>query len=70
MLSSMCFISVPIVADGWPVNANQEAKDKVNFKSIDVSIARFLEEDALWEYYTHLPGGCLSLTDRSRLVPV
>ena len=70
VLSSMWLISVPIVADGWPVNANEDAKDKGNFKSIDVSIARFLEEDALWEYYTQLPGGCLSLTDRSRLVPV
>jgi hypothetical protein len=34
-----------------------------------VASALFLEEDALWEYYSQLPGGCLSLTDRSRLVP-
>lgn len=41
-----------------------------NMKKRDVSIARFLPEDDLWEYYCLLPGGCMSLTDRSRLVPM
>jgi len=36
----------------------------------DASIARFLPEDDLWEYYCLLPGGCMSLKDRSRLVPM
>ena len=36
----------------------------------DVSIARFINEEELWEYYSQLPGGCLSLKDRSRLVPM
>ena len=36
----------------------------------DVSTARFINEEELWEYYSQLPGGCLSLKDRSRLVPM
>eukprot|EP00579_Thalassiosira_antarctica_P002209 CAMPEP_0201868872 /NCGR_PEP_ID=MMETSP0902-20130614/2593_1 /ASSEMBLY_ACC=CAM_ASM_000551 /TAXON_ID=420261 /ORGANISM="Thalassiosira antarctica, Strain CCMP982" /LENGTH=377 /DNA_ID=CAMNT_0048394273 /DNA_START=153 /DNA_END=1286 /DNA_ORIENTATION=- len=71
-LSSMSSIRIPIVADGWPSTIKQvnnthgcEATSKK-----DVSIARFVPEDSLWECYSQLPGGCLSLVDRSRLVPV
>lgn len=70
-LSSMSSIRVPVVADGWP-RAAERARDggRRAVRGEDVSIARFLNEDALWGYYCQLPGGCLSLTDRSRLVPV
>jgi len=70
-LSSMSSIRVPVVADGWPSTKqanNTEGCEAISKK--DVSIARFLPEDSLWEYYCQLPGGCLSLVDRSRLVPV
>jgi hypothetical protein len=30
--------------------------------------ALFLPESAVWNYYTELPGGCLALTDRYRLL--
>lgn len=32
--------------------------------------AYFLSEEEMWNYYMHLPGGFLSLTDRTSLVPV
>mmetsp|Transcript_18165 Transcript_18165/g.37936 ORF Transcript_18165/g.37936 Transcript_18165/m.37936 type:complete len:442 (-) Transcript_18165:525-1850(-) len=72
VLSSMSSIRVPVVADGWPSVSKQSCVEKhySGMKSKGVSISPFLSEDALWEYYCQLPGGCLSLTDRSRLVPV
>eukprot|EP00581_Thalassiosira_minuscula_P014781 CAMPEP_0183721134 /NCGR_PEP_ID=MMETSP0737-20130205/13524_1 /TAXON_ID=385413 /ORGANISM="Thalassiosira miniscula, Strain CCMP1093" /LENGTH=407 /DNA_ID=CAMNT_0025951105 /DNA_START=63 /DNA_END=1286 /DNA_ORIENTATION=- len=81
VLSSMSSIRVPIIADGWPnvkkkidTNCCSATKEstikKSTIKKKDVSISCFLSEDALWEYYCQLPGGCLSLTDRSRLVPM
>lgn len=66
VLSSISSIRVPVVADGWP-SSKPESCEVVNK---GVSIAHFLEEDDLWEFYCQLPGGCLSLTDRSRLVPM
>jgi len=68
-LSSMSSIRVPVVADGWPSIKGATCTELAITKK-DVSIAKFLPEDSLWEYYCQLPGGCLSLVDRSRLVPV
>lgn len=71
VLSSMSSIRVPVVADGWSSIGKQPCENGCNMiRSKDVSVSRFLSEDALWEYYCQLPGGCLSLTDRSRLVHV
>lgn len=36
----------------------------------DVAVARFMSEDCVWDHFVQLPGGCLSLTDRSQLVSV
>ena len=69
VLSSLSSIRVPIVADGWP-STSKQGNSEGCFKNKDVAIARFLPEDTLWEYYCLLPGGCMSLTDRSSLVPI
>jgi len=67
-LSSMSSIRVPIVADGWPstkqVN-NTEGCEAMTKK--DVSIARFLPEDSLWEYYCQLPSGCQGVQLRNEV---
>lgn len=68
VLSSMAMIRVPVAADGWPSIKDVDGSTVVKKK--DVSVARFLPEDEIWEYYCQLPGGCLSLTDRSRLIPM
>ncbi|KAL7433376.1 hypothetical protein ACHAXH_009254 [Discostella pseudostelligera] len=70
-LSSMSSIRVPVVAESWPMRKpvnNDGAVGTIHKK--DTAVAHFLPEDDLWEYYCQLPGGCLSLTDRSRLIPV
>jgi len=82
-LSSMSSIRVPVAADGWPTGGGPAsgsrcvgggggvgAVDDARGGRRDASIARFLPEDDLWEYYCLLPGGCMSLKDRSRLVPM
>ncbi|KAL3763220.1 hypothetical protein ACHAW5_005180 [Stephanodiscus triporus] len=82
-LSSMSSVRVPIAADGWPKGCRRggggggddddndnEYNGNGRSRRRDVSIARFLPEDDLWKYYCLLPGGCMSLTDRSRLVPM
>ena len=83
-LSSMSSIRVPVAAaDGWPTGGGPAsgsrcgggdggigAVDDARGRRRDASIARFLPEDDLWEYYCLLPGGCMSLKDRSRLVPM
>lgn len=61
VLSSMSSIRVPVVMEN-------SAGDDISKK--DTSVAYFLTEDKLWDYYCQLPGGYLSLTDRSRLIPV
>ena len=66
VLSTMSSIRVPVTSYG-PLSSNHLG---VQQHKHSVATARFLEEDALWEYYSQLPGGCLSLTDRSRLVPM
>jgi len=66
VLSTMSSIRIPVTSVG-PLSLSHLGV--VQHKH-SVATARFLEEDALWEYYSQLPGGCLSLTDRSRLVPV
>jgi len=71
VLSSMSSIRVPVVAESWPMRKlvnNDGAGGTIHKK--DTAVAHFLPEDDLWEYYCQLPGGCLSLTDRSRLIPV
>lgn len=69
VLSSMASIRVPVVAECWSMN-KRDVEGGESTNNTDTSIAYFLPEDDLWEYYCQLPGGCLSLTDRSRLVPV
>jgi len=66
VLSTMSSIRIPVTSVG-PFNLSHLG---VVQRKHSVATARFLEEDALWEYYSQLPGGCLSLTDRSRLVPM
>ena len=79
-LSSMSSIHIPVGGgDGRPKPSDRDCGgggeggaggvDDGSRERRDVSIARFLPEDDLWEYYCLLPGGCMSLTDRSRLVP-
>ncbi|KAL9179447.1 hypothetical protein ACHAXT_008737 [Thalassiosira profunda] len=68
VLSSLASLRLPIVADGWPSAEKSNGNGCVI--NNDRSIARFVSEESLWEYYSILPGGCLSLTDRSRLVPM
>mmetsp|Transcript_16334 Transcript_16334/g.39088 ORF Transcript_16334/g.39088 Transcript_16334/m.39088 type:complete len:401 (-) Transcript_16334:71-1273(-) len=71
VLSSMSCIRCPIVADGWPnIRRERTEEDCEVLDKKGVSIARFLPEDSMWEHYCQLPGGCMSLKDRSRLVPV
>eukprot|EP00986_Skeletonema_menzelii_P012468 scaffold6887_cov161-Skeletonema_menzelii.AAC.6 len=66
VLSTMSSIRIPVMSFGSPSPSHLGVQQHKH----SVATARFLEEDALWEYYSQLPGGCLSLTDRSRLVPV
>ncbi len=66
VLSTMSSIRVPVTSFG-SLSPNHLGVQQYKH---GVATAKFLEEDALWEYYSQLPGGCLSLTDRSRLVPV
>lgn len=71
VLSTMSSIRIPVTSmnqDGNNFTNQQHHLLRQNEGSI--ASARFIEEDALWEYYSQLPGGCLSLTDRSRLVPM
>ena len=68
VLSVMSLLSLPIAGLGWPCNSNGELPSPV---LRDVAVARFMSEEVLWEdYYCKLPGGCLSLTDRTRLIPM
>merc|ERR1719491_2424738 len=65
VLSSLRLLSVPIVGSGWPCNSFLGAHPAVTMA--DVAVARFVPEATLWEdCYCKLPGGCLSLADRSR----
>jgi hypothetical protein len=71
VLSTMSSIRIPVTSLCHEANnftTQQQQLLRQNEGSI--ASARFIEEDALWEYYSQLPGGCLSLTDRSRLVPM
>lgn len=71
VLSTMSSIRIPVTSL-WQEGNNFTAQQQQLLRQNEGSIAsaRFIEEDALWEYYSQLPGGCLSLTDRSRLVPM
>lgn len=65
VLSTLSSIQVPVVpSTGWQVKQS-ECSLRTSFAT-----AFFLPEELVWEYYTQLPGGCLSLVDRSRLIPV
>lgn len=65
VLSTLSSVQVPVVPSiGWQLEQS-EFSARTSFAT-----AFFLEEDKVWEYYTQLPGGCLSLVDRSRLIPV
>mmetsp|Transcript_29806 Transcript_29806/g.62687 ORF Transcript_29806/g.62687 Transcript_29806/m.62687 type:complete len:419 (+) Transcript_29806:100-1356(+) len=68
-LSTASSLHVPVISREWNQANGTKCKD---FEKIaaDFATARFIEEDEVWEYYSQLPGGCLSLTDRSRLVPM
>lgn len=68
-LSTACSIHVPVISRGGNQVNGIKCKD-FNKIAADFATARFIGEDELWEYYSQLPGGCLSLTDRSRLVPM
>ena len=68
-LSTASSIHIPVVS----YDQNQPGHgDKLNCVAgtVDFATARFLEEDALWDFYSQLPGGYLSLIDRSRLIPM
>lgn len=39
-------------------------------KQTSFASAFFIQENEIWEHYTQLPGGCLTLTNRSSMVPV
>lgn len=73
----MSFICIPVEWDGWQSHCGGDAHDQVwtvndgfRRKKRDVSIAHFILEDDLWEYYCLLPGECMSLMDRSTLMPM
>lgn len=64
VLSTLSSIRVPVIPHaGW-----QDQNDVS--QGPRMATAHFLPEDLLWDYYSQLPGGCLSLVDRSRLIPV
>ena len=67
VLSTLSSIRVPVTSYE-PISFNNRYGVKQHKHG--VATATFLKEDEIWEYYSQLPGGCLSLTDRSRLVPV
>ena len=68
VLSVMALMSLPIAGFGWPCKSDGDLPSPV---LRDVAVARFMSEEVLWEdYYCKLPGGCLSLTDRTRLIPL
>jgi len=61
VLSTLSSIRVQVAPHiGW-----QQAKSDSG-----VATAHFLPEELLWDYYCSLPGGYLSLIDRSRLIPL
>ena len=61
VLSTLSSIRVQVAPHtGW-----QQAKGDSG-----VATAHFLPEELLWDYYCSLPGGYLSLIDRSRLIPL
>jgi hypothetical protein len=37
-------------------------------RTTNIANARFIDDTEIWDYYVELPGACLTLTDRSRLV--
>ena len=64
VLSTLSCIRVQVAPNiGWP---------QAHYLTADpgVATAHFLPEELLWEYYSQLPGGYLSLIDRSRLIPL
>ena len=67
VLSTLSSIRVPVVRhtglEQQPIGSNADNT------TLGVALAHFLPEDLLWDYYCQLPGGCLSLIDRSRLIP-
>jgi hypothetical protein len=67
VLATMSSIRIPVTSYDPLSSNNHLGAQQPNH---GVASARFLEEDALWEYYSQLPGGCVSLIDRSRLVPM
>lgn len=73
-LSSMSSLRIPVMSD-WPSGLGGAAgchqpPPSDGARTRDVSVAHFLTEDELWEYYCLLPGGFMSCMDRSRLVPM
>jgi hypothetical protein len=63
VLSTLSCIRVPVFArEGWQCTATKKASN--------LAVAEFLDEDLIWDYYVQLPGGCMSLIDRSQLVPM
>ncbi len=68
-LSTASSIHIPVVSRGTKQENGTECSDAKDIAA-DFATATFIDEDELWEYYTQLPGGCLSLTDRSRLVHI
>ncbi|KAL3788687.1 hypothetical protein HJC23_001886 [Cyclotella cryptica] len=67
VLSTLSSIRVPVVPHtGWEQQSIKRNRDRA---ALGVALAHFLPEDLLWDYYCQLPGGCLSLIDRSRLIP-
>jgi hypothetical protein len=69
VLSTMSSIRIPVTSYDL-LSSNNHLDAQQQQQQHGVASARFLEEDALWEYYSQLPGGCVSLVDRSRLVPM
>lgn len=64
VLSTLSSIRVPAVLHtGYHFHQSKASNHP------SVATAHFLPEDLLWEYYSQLPGGYISLIDRSRLIP-
>lgn len=66
VLSTLSSIQVPV---GTHTGSQQFDATSSTSNTCGIAAAHFLPEDLIWEYYTQLPGGCLSLIDRSRLIP-
>lgn len=65
VLSTLSSVRVKVAPHtGWYSHQSVMSNDA------NTATAHFLPEDLLWDYYSQLPGGCLSLVDRSRLIPV